>query len=86
MFLQIASIRIIDPSRELARDANQQQPPQPALSDDSEVVNLVVSLRKKEKKPVKKVHINESANQVQPSNHVKVFNEPQGSASSDRFV
>ncbi|CAO3619533.1 unnamed protein product [Mucor fragilis] len=81
-----ASIRIIDPSRELARDANQQQPPQPALSDDSEVVNLVVSLRKKEKKPVKKVHINESANQVQPSNHVKVFNEPQGSASSDRFV
>lgn len=86
LFLHLASIRIIDPSRELARDTHQQQPPQPALSDDSEVVNLVVSSKKKEKKPVKKVYINESANQVQPSNHVKVFNEPQGAVSDDRFV
>ncbi|KAG2215821.1 hypothetical protein INT46_007444 [Mucor plumbeus] len=80
-----ASIRIIDPSRELARDSNQQSS-QPPLSDDSEVVNLVVSSKNKEKKPPKKVYINESANQVQPSNDVKVFNEPQGPISSDRFI
>lgn len=86
MFIYVASIRIIDPSRELARDINQQQPAQPPLSDDSEVVNLVVSSKKKEKKPAKKVYINESANQVQPSNDVKAFNDPQGAVSNDRFV
>jgi hypothetical protein len=46
----------------------------------------VVSSKNKEKKPPKKVYINESANQVQPSNDVKVFNEPQGPISSDRFM
>lgn len=73
----IASIRIIDPSR--SREIQQEQ-----------VIDL--DIRREEKKPMKKVKINESANQIQGSkrfdiNTIASFEEPKGEIfPNERFM
>ncbi|KAI8638088.1 hypothetical protein BD408DRAFT_447104 [Parasitella parasitica] len=59
---------------------------QSSLSDDSEVVNLVVLSKEEEKKTARTVYINETANQIQPTDHGKDPKEPHEPSSSDRFI
>lgn len=85
-----ASIRVIDPTRSIARDT------QSIESDDSgsaaaDVVVNGLGIRQREKRPIKKVKINESANQIQGvkigTESLMSFEIPRGDLTSvERFV
>ncbi|CAO3633575.1 unnamed protein product [Mucor hiemalis] len=84
-----ASIRVIDPTRSLARDPMDTQS---IGSDDSssDVVNEL-GIRQREKRPIKKVKINESANQIQGvklgTESLMSFEIPKGDLTSiERFI
>lgn len=80
MFI-LASIRIIDPTRTVARDAEE---------EEDDIMNTL-GIRQREKRPIKRVKINESANQIQgislDTDTIASFEIPKGDiTSTDRFV